>query len=123
MYKWLFLFFLIFIFDCKNPNAISPPKAIKGELDLSNWDFHSPDTDGIVKLDGEWEFYWNEFLDPTLNASDPIGNDSIVGRHENKSFIQVPGEWNKYGYPEEGFVSYKLKIRLPQGKRKFSLYL
>jgi two-component system sensor histidine kinase ChiS len=37
------------------------PKAEKGILDLSNWDFEK---DGIVALNGNWEFYWEKYLEP-----------------------------------------------------------
>jgi hypothetical protein len=53
-------FFLIA--NCSERKA--PPKAVKGVLDLRDWDFDSSQdsgSDGIVKLGGEWEFYWEEF--------------------------------------------------------------
>jgi hypothetical protein len=34
----------------------SPPLAEQGVLDLSNRDF---DHNGVVNLNGQWEFYWN----------------------------------------------------------------
>ncbi len=37
------------------------PKAIQGKIDLSNWNFEQ---NGIVKLNGEWEFYWEQLLEP-----------------------------------------------------------
>ncbi len=58
-----------------SPPTKPMPKAVKGVLDLRDWNFdpYTPSTgsgavvsvgngDGIVKLDGEWEFYWEEFL-------------------------------------------------------------
>ncbi len=35
------------------------PRAIDGILDLRNWDLN---TDGSVKLEGEWDFYWLKLL-------------------------------------------------------------
>ena len=47
----------IFLMSC-SPNDKIPPKAIKGVLDLRDWDFEK---NGVINLDGEWEFYWKEF--------------------------------------------------------------
>ena len=33
----------------------------EGKIDLSKTDFSK---DGIINLDGEWEFYWNQLLGP-----------------------------------------------------------
>lgn len=59
------------------------PVANQGYLDLSDWDFEK---NGNVKLDGEWEFYWDELLVPSdftkLNPSTPDG------------YIKVPSEWD-----------------------------
>ena len=49
---------LIFLFlgFCKSEKPQKNiPKAVKGILDLSQWDFEK---DGVINLDGEWEFYW-----------------------------------------------------------------
>ncbi|QIB69338.1 response regulator [Aminipila butyrica] len=37
------------------------PAALKGQLDLSAWDFQQ---DGLANLDGEWEYYENQLLTP-----------------------------------------------------------
>ena len=53
---------LIFLFlgFCKSEKPQKNiPKAVKGILDLSQWDFEK---DGVINLDGEWEFYWNELV-------------------------------------------------------------
>ena len=41
--------------------AGQPPVVERGLLDLSGWKL---DKDGPVKLDGPWEFYWNQLLAP-----------------------------------------------------------
>ena len=68
------------------------PAAINGTLDLSRWDFEK---DGIVALDGQWEFYWKRLLTPV----DFIGGDPI----ENSTLFSVPGLW-------AGFSSGKVPI-------------
>lgn len=37
------------------------PKASQGKIDLSDWDFEK---DGLAKLDGHWELYWGQLLEP-----------------------------------------------------------
>jgi len=36
------------------------PKAIDGVLDLTNWKLEEE----LISLDGHWEFYWNQLLEP-----------------------------------------------------------
>lgn len=45
---------------------IDSPKASKGIMDLRDWQFGK---NGPVKLEGEWEFYWYELINPADVAS------------------------------------------------------
>jgi|GEM_PF-133282 len=99
------------------------PKADKGVLDLRSWDF---DKDGPVSLDGEWEFYWKEFLSPVqgnpMDAS-PLANAEI-------HTMVVPGVWNNFistptdfPSPQEpvgglGFATYRIKILYDKAMNK-----
>ncbi len=84
----------------------SPLLAEKGVLDLTAWDFEK---DGIVKLDGEWEFYWEQLL----TAAD------FQGSQDNLNFgcyFPVPGTWNGYvindrKLPGKGYATYRLSIK------------
>jgi len=60
MKKSLLLLVPILLLAC-NQNLKLPPKAKKGVLDLSSWNFEK---DGIVPLKGDWEFYWKQLLKP-----------------------------------------------------------
>ncbi|OCT15296.1 hypothetical protein A8709_14460 [Paenibacillus pectinilyticus] len=57
-----------------------------GVLDLKQW---NPDADPVIPLDGEWEFYWNQLLEPDdfLQPSS-LPNDGAI------SYIKVPSPWN-----------------------------
>jgi hemerythrin-like metal-binding protein len=82
------------------------PKAIKGILDLRSWNLEK---DGTIKLNGEWEFYWGELLEP------PIDNSKFL--IQNSKYISVPSSWNNFqlnGKPigKEGFATYRLKVYL-----------
>ena len=74
------VFFLFFGACNHNFQEKTPPKAIKGILDLTDWNFKS---DGNVDLSGEYEFYWKQLLEP----SDFTGSTPA----QKTGFIQLPG--------------------------------
>ena len=91
--------------SCRRGTTVKTPKVEKGTIDLTGWDFNR---DGNVKLNGDWEFYWDTFLmDSTLNSK----NIARTG------YLFVPGLWNnkkinEISFPSHGFASYRLKIKL-----------
>ena len=93
------------------------PEAVGGLLDLSSWDFK---TDGPVNLNGEWEFYWMQHLDP---------RDFVRSNPPSRTgFIDVPGYWNGYevnGKPLSGvgYATYRLRVRLGPSNRNLALRL
>ena len=102
----LLLFFLLTLFQCAPPaNQKKPPVAVKGVLDLrpsatlgnQGWDFEKG---GIVSLDGEWEFYWEEFLDST----NVVGAEYIQPLHEKINYISVPNSWNGHNVSSDGDI-------------------
>jgi hypothetical protein len=52
---------LCFVCSCGEKRR-EQPVAVDGVIDLSDWDFEK---DGIVDLEGEWRFVWEEFVDPS----------------------------------------------------------
>ncbi len=59
------------------------PRAEDGSQDLSQWNFSR---DGIVTLDGQWEFYWRQLLTPNdFHKPDP---PQMTGH------FQIPGRWD-----------------------------
>jgi DNA-binding NtrC family response regulator len=86
------------------------PRAIKGVLDLSAWEFAQ---DGPIKLSGQYEFYWQQHVMP----------DSLAGLHSPQSsgFINVPGTWNGYKVNGktlggEGYATYRLTVLLKKAE-------
>ncbi len=76
------------------PSVGQSPKAVNGVLDLRGWNWAEK---GTVKLDGEWEFYWDHSFRSL--ADHPAGRD----------LQEVPGPWtNKH--PQRGKATYRLKI-------------
>ena len=80
------------------------PQALNGILDLNDWNFHR---DGMVNLDGQWEFYWQELLAPEFFQEKNF--------ESSDTYIMLPRAWNKYRLEGEelagnGYATYRLLI-------------
>ncbi len=98
------LFVLLFIPGPGNAYADTDPHAEAGVLDLRNWDF---DHQGPVSLSGMWNFYWNQFVDPSDLANAPA-----------TAQIKIPGTWVQARSPAAatkgiGFATHTLHVLLP----------
>jgi hypothetical protein len=83
------------------------PQAVGGVLDLRQWDFAS---NGVINLDGAWEFYWGQLLAPTKSIS------------TSTHLITVPDSWrdavvNQQTLGSDGYATYRLVILLPSDTR------
>lgn len=86
-----------------NPYA----KAEEGIIDLTQLQFEND----IAQLDGEWEFYWNQLIDP-----DEIDVGLITG------YIAIPSSWNKYTTDEsvisrDGYATYRMTFITDENER------
>lgn len=86
-------------------SARDSPVAVKGVIDLRNYNFKS---EGPLELRGEFEFYWNQMLNP-----------SIDGDSGEMIYVEVPGSWYRLRKtnPEikrYGFATYRLVLLLPE---------
>jgi len=96
------LFFLTI--SCSQYSGKISPKAVKGVLDLSDWDFEK---DGPARLHGEWEFYWQQLLVPK--------DFNKENKPKISTMITVPSSWKGLAVdnkkiPGEGFATYRLNI-------------
>ena len=74
-----------------------------GKLDLRAWD---PDVKGLIKVRGEWEFYWSQLLAP---------EDFKNQKEKDRSLIHVPGSWNSVAnFSTKGIATYRLRVSLDQ---------
>lgn len=112
----LIIAYLIFFSACLNdsPRRIAP-RAVKGVLDLTDWDFKN---DGPVGLIGEYEFYWSRHLSPSDFLHAPVP--------EKTEFIHVPGYWKDdeiegMKHPADGYATYRLSIILGDHKERLAL--
>ncbi len=104
----LLLILLCGFVSCRGPSS-PEPSARRGVLDLTDWNFEK---DGNIKLNGEWEFYWQKFLEPQPDKDKQV-------QQKPDLYIEVPSVWNKAvinGKPLKGsgYATYKLTILLPE---------
>lgn len=105
--------FFVTVYSAINQQANRLPLVEKGTMDLGNWNISKQ---GMVKLDGEWEFYWKELLSP-------------IDFHENNyvpNYIDIPSSWNGYKHGNEelkgsGYATFR--IRLDKGSQNQNLAL
>jgi len=101
---FLFLFSNCFPFISK----LEMPIVKQGVLDISGWDFEEKDS---IQLNGDWEFYWNEFISPKENP------ESL---HNKRTGYLRPGiiwdghEVNGRLLQGTGYATYKVSILFPE---------
>lgn len=122
----VFFTLILYLSGCSTVFSPYQPKAEKGILDLTQWEFEK---DGVIKLDGQWEFYWNQLLEPHQLTDTSI---------PKTGYINVPGTWNHYKVNDEemsgdGFATYRLHfiteaderlgLKIPSVFSAYKLYL
>lgn len=116
-----FIFSLLFVLNMEATAAApsdrqvdTPPIAASGSIDLQSIDWQNSSR---VKLDGEWEFYYQNLLTPQDFT------EAVAYPHH---LVKVPGPWNNYildGEPVEGsgYGTYRLIIYAPDASRPLAL--
>lgn len=97
-----------FLGSCVNSD-IFIPKAKRGVLDLSFWDFSSSSP---IALDGEWELYMGELFSPF---------DFENEKHVEPLYVLLPdsGLWSSV----YGCATWRLVFSMPKGETELSLRL
>ena len=103
----LVLFFLFAVSASTGLAAPSaqPPVVEQGVLDLSRWKL---DRDGPVKLNGQWEFYWDQLLTPD-------DFKPATGVAKQSGYLVFPGSWkgvelDGHKLPGTGHATFRLRI-------------
>lgn len=100
---------IVFIFSILTSRCQIQPKPLsqKGVMNLKEWNFAKS---GSVFLNGEWEFHWQEFIDP----------QKPIKKNHSPHYVTVPSQsWDipkesiPQKYPAHGYGSYRLKVLLP----------
>ncbi len=93
--------------------TISNSIAVKGFINLENK--HRTKTEQMFSLNGEWEFYWQQLLNPKK-----------LKINRQPVYIQVPSSWkgqtiNGEKLPNDGYGTYRLTVKVARediGKNK-----
>lgn len=111
------LLIAVFVLSCSIYSSKAEEYIVRGGvIDLTHAEWgKSP----YIKLEGDWNFYWKEFIHPSKI------NDSLW---LNKSLkATLPGSWNKIidtkgqHLPQAGYGTYHIKIRLPNKDQVYAL--
>jgi serine phosphatase RsbU (regulator of sigma subunit) len=97
----VFVLSFTLISGCKKIEIKEPPKAVNGLLDLTSWNFSK---DGNVKLNGKWEFYWDQLLTP---------DDFNKSKQKLTGYYYVPSFWTDYkdlNLPLFGKATYRIIV-------------
>lgn len=104
--------FVLLLFLCPVDSfaSLKEPSAVRGVIDLREIDGNN----FVLRLQGEWEFYWNKLLTPV----DFAPRSKIKPDH----FGRVPSYWTDYRTDSlkttpTGFATYRLVVLLPSGFR------
>ncbi|HAS44717.1 MAG TPA: hypothetical protein DCS93_29835 [Microscillaceae bacterium] len=105
------------------------PKLVSGKLDLTSYHFEKS---GLVQLNGEWEFYWQNFY---------VLEDFQKTSPQLSGLIEVPQSWNSFKYQPpktkgrkpsskqmmgtaiggKGYATYRCMISLPHKNMRLAL--
>ena len=86
------------LLSCSRSQGTEAPLARQGIIDVAGWNF---DKQGLVSLNGEYEFYWQKLLDPKDTLS--------YAETAQPGFAELPGIWNDH--KQNGVQSSRARIR------------
>ncbi len=109
------VFIMLLALPAAVSGSVQRPCAVRGVLDLRNWHFEK---NGNINLNGEWEFYWEQLLDPGVFTGQE--KPSMTG------YIDLPRPWNGYTVagrelPAYGYATFRLLVLLPEGNRHLGI--
>jgi len=96
----IIVIFLPIVYTLGYHNFTGTPVATNGRMDLSTVRLG----DRKTYMDGQWEFYWNQFIE---SEPEQLTKPDFI--------IEVPSEWSSYqlqgsNLPAKGYASYKLSL-------------
>lgn len=99
------ILFISLIFVWNKVAIGTSPMIEQGKLDLSDWDMQE---DGMLTLNGDWAFYWNQFVED-------------IDTSMSDGYVHVPNVWNHYTIREDnlpgfGYATYALRITGVEGE-------
>lgn len=109
------MFAILFLFVANYSFCVPNSNTVKGILNLKQ---HNWSKDGIVNLEGPWEFYWKALYTPASFDSATI---------QPTAYANVPDFWNKLipgnglFKPAYGYATYRLRVLCPESNEKLAL--
>ena len=105
MLKYLLFIMITLLSQCAKVNS---PKISAGVLDLSKWDFTQ---NTLLSLDGDWEFYWEEFIES--------GEPEEELKKKRTAYLKPGNRWlDQYiqgkNLSGTGYASYRIKFIFPE---------
>ena len=97
------ILFVVLLAGCSTvTNHSDEPKANDGQMILQT---NNLNEDKTVSLDGEWAFYWQQFLTPTDIAN--------MNQQRTPQYIPVPSDWKELTNESSGYATYSLTVTIP----------
>jgi len=127
MYKirivMIVIFITLYLSGCSTQYEQITTQAKAGQVDLQQYQL----TDMIVSLDGEWEYYWNQLLEPEQ-----------ISQGKVSAMVNFPSSWNRYQIDDEkvpgfGYATYRLRfftkedqilsLKIPKVRTAYKLWM
>ncbi|NJO89460.1 MAG: hypothetical protein HC831_11270 [Chloroflexia bacterium] len=114
-YRLYLVLFLVYLFGgCYDSTNV--PVAKNGVIDLRNWNFEHNKN---IELNGEWEFYWNQLLNPKdFNSGSTISQET--------DYVIIPDIWTTReanAKPSKGYATYRLNVLLKNDELLYGIKL
>lgn len=108
LYRYAILLMVFFIAGCSQSFSFDQ-KVEKGVFDLTT----SAIEDSLVRLDGKWEFYHKQLLEPQSFKQ---------GEAQKSGYIDVPSSWNRYIINDrevsgDSYATYRLLFHTEEKQR------
>lgn len=108
------LIITVFVANIGSFSTYAARKNSSGIVDLSSWNF---DKNGMVCLDGNWEFFWKK-----LYTNNDLKSDSI----KPDIYAEIPSVWNNYKINGKnlagfGYATYRIKVRINNTNENMAL--
>lgn len=105
----VFIIIILLLGGCANVFCYAQPKAVEGLLDLTRW----RSEEGVIHLDGEWEFYWKQLLSPS---------EFKKTKYRPSRYIDIPSTWNgvkvnAQKLPGDGYATLRLILKTEESSR------
>jgi len=114
----VFVFFILIMLlaGCTDSNQRNPG-VINGVIDLRHYNFLS---DGVINLNGDWEFYWKQLLTPE--------DLSKTRETQEIRYAAVPSTWQDlsgkgYNVSPTGYATYSVKVLVPENNTIYGIHV